>query len=154
VDAFVPNEVTIYPLADLLPGVPTSGSTANLQTIHEEQVLIFNWDAINGDPEFGSHSAMHWIQHHRPEILLWISDGHVLIIEGQATLGVPCQQAYDATVGPGELLTSVLDEPHKPLEFKTRIGAECLKTRHFPEERGFANLASPILKGDYLGREN
>jgi hypothetical protein len=56
-------------------------------------VLIVNWDAINGDPSFGSDSALRWSEHRHPEVRWWVSIGGILIIEGQARLSVPTQAA-------------------------------------------------------------
>lgn len=71
--------------------------------LHQCQVLIINWDAMNGDPDFGSDINLRWLRHRRPELLEWVAQGNILIVEGQATLSVPSQRSYDAVLGEGEL---------------------------------------------------
>ncbi|HWJ38809.1 MAG TPA: hypothetical protein VNR86_08630 [Sphingomicrobium sp.] len=64
-------EVTFYPIADLIvePVKPPlqrqimkrRAEAKGLQQINEEQVLVLNWDAVNGDPEFGAHLSQRWL---------------------------------------------------------------------------------------------
>jgi hypothetical protein len=92
-------------------------------------VLIVNWDAINGDPSFGADFAMRWCEHRLPEIRLWIADGGLLVIEGQAKLSVPVQAAYDALVGPGQLRVSGPSDPSQSGIEEVRVGKRCALTR-------------------------
>ncbi|WP_158266468.1 hypothetical protein [Allosphingosinicella deserti] len=107
-------------------------------------MLIVNWDAANGDPEFGAHLLLAWLRHRRPELLLWVRRGNVLIVESQATFGVPCQDAYDAAVGPSELPTSGLPDPSRPLGFRERLGSVCVRAASFPTSDGFENVDAQI----------
>ena len=133
-----PPEVTLYPIADLIvaPVIPVVERQGLLQHIHEERVLIVNWDAANGDPEFGGLLCQMWLEHRRPEIIQWVRKGGILLIESQTTLGTPCAAAYDAAVGARELPTSGLDDPTRPLQV-TRSGRVGRKTSRFPTEFGF-----------------
>src|SRR5437868_14178336 len=88
-----PSAYTAYPIADLI--VASHKDRSTLQRINKEQVLIINWDAANGDPEFGAHLCQRWLEHRRPEIIEWVYKGGILLIESQTTLGVPCVAAYD-----------------------------------------------------------
>jgi hypothetical protein len=141
-------EVTVYPIADLIvaPVVPVVERQGLLQNIHKERVLIINWDAANGDPEFGGQLCQRWLEHRRPEIIQWVYKGGVLLIESQTTLGTPCQAAYDAAVGKGELPTSGLDDPTNPLKsLTTRSGKAARKTSRFPKDFGFGAVDERIV---------
>lgn len=74
-----------------------------LDVLGKLDVLVVNWDAVNGDPEFGADIALRWFAHHRRELWQWVARGGVLIVEGQAIVDVPDQAAYDALLGPDEL---------------------------------------------------
>ena len=139
-----PNEATNYPLAALIMEPPRADDPASIRGIRKQDVVIINWDAANGDPEFGGHLALRWLEHRLPEILLWVRDGHVLIIEGQAVLGVPCQQAYDALAGPGELPVCGPEDRRNPLKQANRWGGECRRTKRMPTEGGFADVPEKL----------
>ncbi|WP_250476043.1 hypothetical protein [Caballeronia sp. GAFFF1] len=143
-DRNLPLYVTEYRVADLIVANPDGSKPTGLGAIASEDVLIVNWDAANGDPEFGAHLLMAWLRHRRPEILLWLRRGNVLIIESQATFGVPTRDAYDAAVGRDELPTCGLPDPLQPLTFKKRVGAKCVKSAAFPVSNGFGNVDSPL----------
>jgi hypothetical protein len=139
-----PNRRTDYALADLIV-VEDRGPASIHASIQEQDVLIINWDAANGDPAFGAHLALRWLEHRHREILLWVRQGNVLIIEGQAVLGVPYQQAYDALVGPGELPVCGPEDPQNPLlHLHRRMKDKCRKTKHAPKEGGFEGVPETI----------
>jgi hypothetical protein len=138
-DNLFPSEVTSYPLADLIVADPSRDLNIGF-FVQDLDVLIINWDAANGDPEFGSHLTLRWLEHRRPEILLWIRDGKILIIESQTVLSVPDQNAYDALAGTGELPVCGPEDPQNPLKQTSRMGGQCQKTRHAPSSNGFENL--------------
>jgi hypothetical protein len=108
----------------------TRGPPGSLvRDLQERDVLIVSWDVVNGDPDFGADVALRWFLHRRPEILLWVANGGVLIIESQAALSVPSQAAYDALLGPSELRVSGPSEkPHSRVE-AVRIGRFCRLTK-------------------------
>jgi hypothetical protein len=132
-------QITVYPIADLIVD-----PADRLHQIHREQVLIVNWDAANGDPEFGSHLCQAWLRHRRPEIIQWVRRGGVLLIESQATLGTPSPDAYAAAVGVGELPASGLEDRGEPLQGLRRSGTTCRKTKRFPTGGAFAGVDSRI----------
>lgn len=136
--------VTTYPIADLITK-PVDGE-AGLQSIDEEQVLVINWDAANGDPEFGAHLCQRWLQHRGPEIVEWVNRGGILLIESQTVLGVPCAAAYEAVVGPGELPTCGPEDRTQPLQ-KRRSGLSCRKSKRFPTEQGFVHVPDVLRSG-------
>jgi hypothetical protein len=98
----------VYRLADELAiatsqrSAPDSSCTceANLSEYAESsfveelqkcQVLIVNWDAVNGDPDFGADITLRWFEVRRPEIWDWVEEkGGILLIEGQAIYSVRC----------------------------------------------------------------
>lgn len=101
-----------------------------LAELHKYQVLIVNWDAANGDPDFGSDYVLGWFAHRRPEILRWVRSGNVLIIEGQCYLSAVAQRAYDALLGPREVRVSGRTERtevgEQPADVEAqRVGQEC-----------------------------
>lgn len=131
-------EVREYPIADLIISHHPV-DVAKLKTIDQEDVLILNWDVANGDPEFGAHLCQRWLDHRRPEIIDWVRRGNILLIESQATLGVPCQAAYDAAVGRNELPTSVASDSKNPA-LLTKCGLAAEKTTRFPTGGGFEKV--------------
>lgn len=99
-----------------------------LERLQEQQVLIINWDAINGDPEFGADYALYWFENHWAQIAMWIADkGGVLLLEGQAVLSVPVQRSYDALLGHGDLVVSGAEDPLDVR--KQRVGDRCRMTK-------------------------
>lgn len=137
-DGGLANVTTTYPLADLILA-PSDGSRKFLT--QSLDVLIINWDAANGDPEFGSHSTQRWLDHRRPEIMLWIRrNGGILIIEGQAVLSVPSQPAFDALVGKGELPVCGAEDQLNPMKQKERMKGKCRKTKWMQRMKGFEDL--------------
>lgn len=141
-------EFTPYPIADLI--VSQVDEAKGLQQISKEQVLIINWDAANGDPEFGGHLCQKWLEHRRPEIIEWVRKGGILLIESQTTLGVPCAAAYDALAGNGELPTSGIADPTKPLQsLPNRSGMAGRKTARFPDGPGFRAVDNIAARNPY-----
>ena len=133
--------ITDFPIADLIVQPP---DRSGLQDIRRQDVLIINWDAINGDPDFGSHLALRWIEHRYRELLIWARKGRLLILESQATLGVPSQAAYDAALGKGETPVSGPENFDEPLSAAERMGARCRKTKKFPTRNGFGDVKGEI----------
>lgn len=139
-----PLVVTSFPIADLIVAPHDPENPCGLDAISDQQVLVVNWDAANGDPEFGAHLLLAWLRHRRPELLLWVRRGNVLIIESQATFGVPCEEAYAAAVGSAEVPTSGLPDSSRPLTFRERLGSSCRTTAAFPQSDGFENVEPQI----------
>jgi hypothetical protein len=122
-------ELRPYPLAN--------SAQFFVEEIEHYHVLVINWDAINGDPDFGSDVVLRWCEHRRREMMLWVHRGGVLIIEGQATMGVPTQRAYDAVLGPGELRVSGLEDALQP-------GLETKRSGRYGRMTSLARQAAPI----------
>jgi hypothetical protein len=134
----VPNTTRLYPLADWTwhpaPGlwrqqlVRVPGESL-LQHLDCCDVLILNWDVANGDPDFGADLAMRWFSHRRPEILHWVRErGGILIIEGEARLGVPAQASYDAVLGQFQVQVCGEADALRPRRQVERNGTRCKMT--------------------------
>ena len=134
----VRTEVRSYAIADLIVEPQKDGNAgAGLNSIDDKDVLIVNWDAANGDPEFGAHLTLNWLANRQSEILTWVHKGGILVIESQTVFGAPCSEAYDALVGAEELPTSGLSDPATPAGARDRVGDCCKKTKYFPRSNGF-----------------
>ncbi len=146
-------QVEVFRLPDLV-ATGKAGLGAFLQNL---DVLVANWDVANGDPAFGSHLAVDWLDHRRPEILNWVRSGKVLIIEGQAMMSVPSQRAYDSLVGSGELPCCGPEDPQDPLKQENRTGRKCVLTGRAPMKEGFEmlhkELESRLPPGSLTGKE-
>jgi hypothetical protein len=123
--AKVTPNVRQVPLADWLTGQGGENPASLIQALEASDVLILNFDCINGDPAFGSDVAQDWFRYRRPEIFQWVAEGGILIVEGQAMLAVPAQAAYDALLGPGELRVSGPSEKFMPWLEQKRTGGTC-----------------------------
>ncbi|HEV2865177.1 MAG TPA: hypothetical protein VGX37_01560 [Allosphingosinicella sp.] len=142
-----PTQVTEFPVADRIVEPPGAEKPEDLQHIRDQDVVVINWDSVNGDPDFGAHLALRWLEHRFPEILIWVREGNVLIVESQAVYGVPCQAAYDAVAGKGELAVSGPPDRQNPAKVKDRLGATCRKTRAFPKKGRFENVETLAASG-------
>lgn len=140
------TEVTMYRLPDRVAGAAVGEGDAGL-FVESCDVLIVNWDAANGDPDFGASFTQRWFDARRPEVLRWVSsDGGFLVIEGQSVAHGPAQAAYDALLGRYEVRVS---EPADDVDFSSepseRMGGECELTpgaRNSEAFRGLRTLAS------------
>ncbi len=88
-------------------------------------ILILNFDSINGDPIFGSDAALAWFRHRDPELLGWVAKGGILIVEGQTMLSVPTQESYDALFGQAELRVSGPSVKPVPGLEEDKTGGHC-----------------------------
>lgn len=149
------TELTIYRVADRVGNknltskhdINDPASSASDESdisnffVQDCDVLIVNWDAINGDPDFGADFALRWIEHRLPEILIWVRNGGILIIEGQAKLSIPCQSSYDAILGASELAVSGPENELNPVSsFFARTGKECRMTNEAKSSELFDSL--------------
>lgn len=85
-------------------------------------VLVINWDAVNGDPEYGSDVTARWFETQRSHMWSWVAHGGLLIIEGQAVHDVPAQRAYDAILGARELIVCGAADELDPKQQRDRCG--------------------------------
>lgn len=63
--------------------------------IKKTQLVIINWDAINGDLLYGSDKALHLLQHFVPDMDLWVKGGGIMLVECQEGSRRLRQEAYD-----------------------------------------------------------
>ena len=139
----VPSEVEVFRVGDRVteadPGGGPRPEEFFLERLKRLHVLIINWDAVNGDPEFGADTTLRWFEVHGPQVMRWVEkQGGVLIIEGQATFSVPSQRAYDALTAPGELLVSGREDPWTLAP--ARVGVKCRVPRHARRSEVFRDL--------------
>jgi hypothetical protein len=160
----IPHELTAYPLADQMDhSVPAVQRVAaeHRYTVRRDlrleygrgcHVLIVNWDAVNGDPIYGADLAQRWFDHHRPEVMLFVRSGGLLIVEGQAKYHVPVQQAYDAVFGRSELVVSRTDDPLQPDLAWNRTGDLCRiasAAREIPSFQAPPDRLEPNIKSTF-----
>ena len=140
--------VTEYPLAQrVAPGEPAGAEDGFF--ISNYDIVIVNWDAANGDPDFGADFAQRWFDHSRRAIHMWLEKGNLLIIEGQARLHAPCEAAYDALLGPSELLVSrPAHELALQMDLERRMGRRCRVPRRAQRSRLFRDLATLESAGE------
>jgi hypothetical protein len=136
----VDTTVELCPLADLVNAPLDPNEPVLLELLEHTKVLIVNWDAINGDPDFGADVALAWFRHRRAALRVWVRKGGVLILEGQANLGVPAQESYDAILGDSELLVSGAEDPNRPEQQVRRMFGPCRATRVAHNAPSFAAL--------------
>lgn len=58
-------------------------------------IIIFNWDSINGDPLYGSDRAFDFFNHYRPDLNTWVENGGILIVEAQTAAWKLVQNSYN-----------------------------------------------------------
>lgn len=58
-------------------------------------IIIINWDAINGDPVYGSDRAFSLFEHYKPDMTDWMRHGGKIIVESQGASWGALQKAYD-----------------------------------------------------------
>lgn len=60
--------------------------------------IVVNWDALNGDPVYGSDVAQSFFRHYRPDLVRWLQRGKLLVLEGQHAAETAVRAAYEAVV--------------------------------------------------------
>jgi hypothetical protein len=60
----------------------------------ETDLIVVNWDAINGDPAYGSDRSYNFLYHYRPDMLAWLSQGGLLLVESQGASWSLTQDPY------------------------------------------------------------
>jgi hypothetical protein len=125
----VHTTVVLYSLADKL-AEPLTKEPVLLELIEDgTDVLIVNWDAVNGDPDFGGDVALRWFEHRQFALRGWVNEGGMLIVEGQATQGVPDDRYYSAVLGEREVKLSGRENPLSPDAERRRMKGDARMTR-------------------------
>ncbi len=101
-----------------------------LHHLPSADLVIVNWDALNGDPSYGADVAARWWRHYRTNIWDWVYEGGILVIEGQANRDIPVQESYDALLGEQEVLLSGMEDSlHASKQEHRRVGRACRAMR-------------------------
>ena len=58
-------------------------------------VIIFNWDVLNGDSNFKSDKSKYYVEFNRIDFIEFVQKGKIIIIEDQTWHWIPAQPAYD-----------------------------------------------------------
>jgi len=64
----------------------------------QTDIIIINWDAVNGDPVYGSDRAQQFFEHYRPDMKAWMEEGGLLMVESQGASWGAIQRPYDCFV--------------------------------------------------------
>ncbi|GAF78335.1 unnamed protein product, partial [marine sediment metagenome] len=68
------------------------------------QVVVFNWDVVDGDSTFRSNETQNIINYHYTEQLKeFVSKGGIVLIEAQTSYWAPDQSAYDILLGKNQV---------------------------------------------------
>lgn len=62
---------------------------------NETDIIILNWDSINGDPIYGSDKTYQFFNHYIPDLNFWVENGGIVILEAQTAAWKPVQDSYD-----------------------------------------------------------
>ncbi len=127
-------------LADDILQMHTGQAEFMLNHMERAQVVILNWDVINGDPSFGADLASRWVEHYQHNFRAWVRRGGILVLEGQANLSIPVQRAYDAVLGEGEVRLSGMEDPLDVTAQNRRVGQRCCLTRQALSSELFRSL--------------
>lgn len=58
-------------------------------------VIIVNWDSINTDPIYGCDKAYQFFNHYKPDLIQWVKNGGIIILEAQAASRKLVQTSYN-----------------------------------------------------------
>jgi hypothetical protein len=61
----------------------------------DTDVVVVNWDAVNGDPVYGSDRTQQFLAHYQPDMRNWLGRGGVLVVESQGASWTAAQEPYD-----------------------------------------------------------
>lgn len=82
--------------------VPTADAIRSNPKFHHRllndeasEFVIINWDALNGDPIYGSDLTYSFFEHYSPDLLRWLEDGGVLLVESQGISWRASRRVYD-----------------------------------------------------------
>lgn len=58
-------------------------------------IIIVNWNSINGDPITGSDKSFLFFKHYEPFMRYWVKKGGIIILEAQTVASMLTQNSYD-----------------------------------------------------------
>jgi hypothetical protein len=132
-----------------------SNSVLNLE---EPDLLIINWDCINGDAAYEADIPLQFFQSHgKVRLKELMQNGGVLLCEFQTIKGVPVQASYDALFGNSEIkvLRDVLDDDercgNKAEPFKRYYDHPLLPA--VPEFTASPEKPERLFRASYTGNE-
>lgn len=60
----------------------------------ENNVVVFNWDSLNGDPVYDSKRTFDVIRHYGPDMKAWLEAGGIVLVESQGQSWDPISEPY------------------------------------------------------------
>lgn len=66
----------------------------DLFNLEKTQILIINWDSINGDPVYGSDRTHQFFKHYMHSLYTWVQKGGIVIVECQSSQWKLIKEAY------------------------------------------------------------
>jgi hypothetical protein len=82
-----------YSIADTLD--KKRNPAVQLFSPERSNIIVINWDAINGDPVYGSDRAYQFLERYRSDLREWLRQGGVLIVESQGVSWGASDDAYN-----------------------------------------------------------
>lgn len=61
---------------------------------NKTDIIILNWDSINGDPIYGSDKTYQFFNHYKSDLLRWVKDGGIIVLEAQTVAWKLLQESY------------------------------------------------------------
>jgi hypothetical protein len=86
-------KVQLFSIADELDR--HRNPATRLFSTRRTDVIVVNWDNINGDPVYGSERSLEFLRHYRPDMLHWLYNGGLLLVESQGVSWGTVQDPYD-----------------------------------------------------------
>ena len=123
--------------------------------LRQYDVVVVNWDLLNGDPVFLSDRSQLIARHYATDLRHFVRRGGLAIVECQAVMWSPCQPAYDCIITAAGLPgLRVVDSSSVGFGFSVRPEKRLLGHHPFlPEALG--QLVRPVesewsLRGDWF----
>jgi hypothetical protein len=99
-------------------------------------IILISWDAINGDPVFGSDISLKFFKHYRPRFIKWINEGGIIVVEAQTADLRLVQKAYKTF--------AFLNEEMRPKFPLTVYASQAFGSKVYPNPK---KLNHPLLAG-------
>ena len=77
------HEFEFISIAECLDKESNPFSLLELFSRKNTDIIIVNWDSINGDPIYGSDRAFQFFNHYRPDMISWVEKGGIIFLEAQ-----------------------------------------------------------------------